>query len=760
MKHRIRGILGLVFVFILAAAVPYWARAADTEQREPGPEANLIEELWQATGGELRISRHSETGLVRFLGTTTEAAIAQPSLVESGVTPDVAARSFLGEYGSIFGITNPEQQLALMTERTLDDGRSVVRYQQTYQDVPVLAGELIVQMKGVDNAVLAVNGEVLPDIDLDVSPAVSTETARTTALGVVAKGYELDASQLEASEPTLWVYSPRLLGGPGPDFSSLVWRLEVTSSQMLEIRELVLVDAHMGAVALHFNQVHAAKDRKTYDAGNTNSLPGVLRRSEGQGPYGDADVDSAHDYAGNTYDFFLNEHGRDSLDDAGMTLISTTDYCSPGDCPLANAFWNGEQMAYGDGYASADDVVGHELAHGVTQFTSGLFYYYQSGAINESLSDVWGEFVDLTNSGGNDAPGVRWQMGEDLTIGAIRNMANPPAFGDPDRIGSPNYWCDTPDSGGVHFNSGVNNKAAYLMVDGGTFNGQTISGLGISKVADVYYEVQSNLLTSGSNYADLYDALIQASITLGYAPAERQAIQNALLAVEMNEQPCGRPEPAPICAPGQTPMYVFSDDLENHTSGNWTKGTIAGSNLWYYPQNTHAYTGFDATYASSGEYNMWGDNLDATADSFIATSQSYQIPANAYLHFHHDWSFEGFGASMYDGGVMEYSTNGGGSWNDAGALFSENGYNGTISDVFGNPLGGRQGFGGVSFGYTASRLDLSSLAGDDVRFRFRIGTDSSIGDWGWFIDDIRIYSCAEGGGGAFDPDVLLPVFLR
>lgn len=207
-------------------------------------------------------------------------------------------------------------------------------------------------------------------------------------------------------------------------------------------------------------------------------------------------------------------------------------------------------------------------------------------------------------------------------------------------------------------------------------------------------------------------------------------------------------------------MYVFSDDLENHTSGNWTKGTIAGSNLWYYPQNTHAYTGFDATYASSGEYNMWGDNLDATADSFIATSQSYQIPANAYLHFHHDWSFEGFGASMYDGGVMEYSTNGGGSWNDAGALFSENGYNGTISDVFGNPLGGRQGFGGVSFGYTASRLDLSSLAGDDVRFRFRIGTDSSIGDWGWFIDDIRIYSCAEGGGGAFDPDVLLPVFLR
>ena len=163
-------------------------------------------------------------------------------------------------------------------------------------------------------------------------------------------------------------------------------------------------------------------------------------------------------------------------------------------------------MLYGDGFASADDVVGHELTHGVTQFESNLLYYYQSGAINESLSDVFGEFVDLTNGVGNDTAGVRWLLGEDLSIGAIRNMANPPAFGDPDRMTSSLYTGTTSDNGGVHTNSGVNNKAASLMVDGGTFNGHTVTALGIDKVARFYYKAQVDLLTSGSDYSDLGNA--------------------------------------------------------------------------------------------------------------------------------------------------------------------------------------------------------------------------------------------------------------
>jgi len=177
-------------------------------------------------------------------------------------------------------------------------------------------------------------------------------------------------------------------------------------------------------------------------------------------------------------------------------------------------------MVYGDanGYALADDVVAHELTHGVTAYESGLVYYYQAGAINESLSDVWGEFVDQTNGAGTDTLAVKWQIGEDITgLGAFRNMADPTIFGDPDRIGSTNYDCDESynnDNGGVHTNSGVNNKAAYLMVDGGTFNTYTVTALGITKVAKIYYEAQTNLLLSASDYNDLYNALQQACTNL------------------------------------------------------------------------------------------------------------------------------------------------------------------------------------------------------------------------------------------------------
>ena len=159
-------------------------------------------------------------------------------------------------------------------------------------------------------------------------------------------------------------------------------------------------------------------------------------------------------------------------------------------------------MVYGDAYsfALADDVVAHELTHGVTKYESNLFYYYQSGAINESFSDVFGEYYDQSNRLGNDDPSVKWLIGEDISdLGAIRNMSDPNAFDNPDKMSSPNYYKDDGDNGGVHYNSGINNKATYLMVDGGTFNNVTVTGLGITKVAKIYYEVQTHLLTSGAD---------------------------------------------------------------------------------------------------------------------------------------------------------------------------------------------------------------------------------------------------------------------
>jgi len=161
--------------------------------------------------------------------------------------------------------------------------------------------------------------------------------------------------------------------------------MDVEPTDLSPIRELVLVDAHLGVVPLHFNQIDAARNRLVY--GNQNNpaygLPGNGPvRTEGQPPTGITDVDNAYDYAGDTYDFYWNTHGRDSLDNTGVDLISTVRYCPNSTyCPYQNAFWNGYQMVYGEGFPAADDVVGHEMTHGVTSHESNLFYYMQSGAI-------------------------------------------------------------------------------------------------------------------------------------------------------------------------------------------------------------------------------------------------------------------------------------------------------------------------------------------------------------------------------------------
>jgi hypothetical protein len=271
----------------------------------------------------------------------------------------------------------------------------------------------------------------------------------------------------------------------------------------------------------------------TYTANNTSSLPGSFLCNQSQPDCTDGSnthADAGHQYAIGTYYTYLTKHTRDSIDDDGMTIVSTVQYCDPGEsCPYDNAYWDGSQLVYGSAHdwPLADDVVAHEFTHGVTEHTSSLYYYYQSGAISESLSDLWGEYYDQVNGLGDDTPGVKWLAGEDVTgFGPFRSMSDPSAhpYYDPDKMTSPYYHLgdleDMSDEdfdfdyGGVHTNSGVNNKAVYLMVDGDSFNGYTVSGIGWDKVLAIYYEVQTSLLTSGSDYGDLYYAVQQACSNL------------------------------------------------------------------------------------------------------------------------------------------------------------------------------------------------------------------------------------------------------
>lgn len=218
-------------------------------------------------------------------------------------------------------------------------------------------------------------------------------------------------------------------------------------------------------------------DRSIHTAGQSTELPGQLVRAEGQLPTGEVAVDEAYDYLGATYSLFWEVYGRHSIDDRGMPLVGTVHYGQH----YENAFWNGYQMVFGDGdgeifnrFTIAVDIVGHELCHGVIEHEAALVYRGQPGALNESISDVFGALVRQRLLG-QSAEQADWLIGAGLFTDAVqaralRSMAAPgTAYDDPllGRDPQPAHmrsFVDTQeDNGGVHINSGIPNKAFQLL---------------------------------------------------------------------------------------------------------------------------------------------------------------------------------------------------------------------------------------------------------------------------------------------------------
>ncbi|MBM6403462.1 M4 family metallopeptidase [Phycicoccus sp. CSK15P-2] len=215
--------------------------------------------------------------------------------------------------------------------------------------------------------------------------------------------------------------------------------------------------------------------RAVYDAEQGTTLPGVLVRGEGGPATGDEAVGQAYDGLGDTWTLWREAYDRNSLDDKGLPLLATVHYGRDYD----NAFWDGTQMVFGDGdgvvflgFTRSLDVIGHELAHGVTQYTSGLNYRDQSGALNESVSDVFGVLVKQRVLG-QTAEEADWLVGAELLAPgvqgvALRSMAAPGTAYDDPRLGTDpqpahmrDYVETTGDNGGVHINSGIPNKAFH-----------------------------------------------------------------------------------------------------------------------------------------------------------------------------------------------------------------------------------------------------------------------------------------------------------
>lgn len=257
--------------------------------------------------------------------------------------------------------------------------------------------------------------------------------------------------------------------------------------------------------------------RDIHDAQQKETLPGKQVRYEGQPSNGDIAVDEAFDYLGITHDFFWNNWQRDSLDNEGMVLSGTVHYGHE----YQNAFWNGEQMVFGDGdgeifnrFTIAIDVVAHELSHGVTETEAGLIYFEQSGALNESLSDVFGALVKQYQKQ-QTADQADWLIGEGLLAEGIngkglRSMSEPGTAYDDPLLGKdpqPGHMKDfiktREDNGGVHLNSGIPNRAFYLAAT-------AIGGYAWEKAGYAWYDtVCDRSLPQNADFATFAQLTVQ-----------------------------------------------------------------------------------------------------------------------------------------------------------------------------------------------------------------------------------------------------------
>jgi Zn-dependent metalloprotease len=732
-----------LFCLALLATTPAWtvgpaqpARALDVDQ--------AIASMRTAGGSELEVERSAVTGLVRFMSGAKSRGIP---LIGAG-SPDVRALKFVDLYGRAFGLDR-DSVVVERVSKSDDTGMDHVRLQQVVKGIPVAGGEAIVHLR--DNRVISVLARTVPDLGrVTTTPAVGAAAASSATRALLAK--HLSINNAELSAPRLEIFNKSLFDGGPLRPSRLTWFVEANT---FDRREYVWIDAATGDPLLHFNQMPHSRIREVYDAESGSSLSGTLVRSEGDGDTSDTDTDLAYLYSGDTYDYYWTEHDRDSYDDAGSTLVSTVHFCpSPGECPYGNAFWNGNQMVYGEGFAAADDVVAHELTHAVTERTAGLYYYMQSGALNESFSDIFGETVDLTNAHGYDDPSVRWLMGEELSIGAIRDMWDPNVYGQPEKMSDPTYfYCGSGDYGGVHYNSGLPNLAYALMVDGGSLNGFTITGIGLTKAGKIQYKVLTEYLVSGSDFADNYDAVNQACSdlvgTAGIITADCTEVDKAMQAVELAEPwaclPAQSDEPD-LCGAGEQAVDLFFDDVDTSGGDGWGVFTSDGDDpncLWYLD-----------SFATSGSLSYWAPDDYVTCTTDIRMMSNITIPVTgATLRFNHAFAFETYLSQPYDGGFILFSTNSGTDWQVADCSSCDGfAYNGTLAEGTLNTMAGETGFAGDSYGYTASQLDLSPLAGQDVRFGFRVSTDESVGDYGWWLDDIRIFECVATGGDSIFSD--------
>ena len=581
-------------------------------------------------GLEIEKRFNPATGKLHFIKGIGRSPLPLPKGVEPDLEDPMQA---LRHYGALFGVDAPDVQLTKVRTEKCPLGQIHHTFQQVYRGVDVLTGVLKVHLAS-DGSPLTINGDYysIPK-KLEISPKIMAEQA----LELAARHLGQDVL-LETSAPQLVIVDPGWYGDDSIGSPVLAHHLVAEGDGMMA--ENILVDARSGVLLDHWPAVHSALIREIYDGSGGGGLPGAFARGEGSPASGDIDIDNSYDTCGDLYRVLSDALGRDGLDGFGGSMIITANW-TDNICP--NAIWNGTQGAFCSGLGT-DDVIAHELAHGLTQFTANLIYQNQSGQLNEAMSDIFGEAIDLWNgdaseSGapggtpwpipGTSGPGVdtpntartgcgdgsaRWRMGEESSFGAIRDMMFPECFNDPPSTTDPLYnqnACGPFDNGGVHIGSGVLNHSFAMLVDGKTYNGQTITPIGMTKAIAVYFRALTVYMTQATDFPEAEVHLNQAAADLintnpidprtgvgggVFTQADADMIAAVMTAVGMSELVCGQVPPGPPpanddCA-NAVPVFLGLTDIDsnNATTGgpgpddSACPGTAigaCGNDIWY-----------------------------------------------------------------------------------------------------------------------------------------------------------------------------------
>jgi Zn-dependent metalloprotease len=942
------------------AAVPGLSAHAVQTAPTVAPGRSMVQKIKDEAKGSVTVTKERSTGRIGFARAGTNGDL----LPDHNGSAAAKSEAYLTRFGSAFGASAAQLD---RSDVTRTDTGTTVTYTQSYKGVPVFGSML---KANVDKAgdLTSLNGFAVPGLDLSVEPRLSQAAAAARAVTAVKAdppsrdGVPAETDGLRAASTDLVVYRTGATAGlPGRNL--LVYVVEVTNGA--NIRDMVFVDANTDKLVNRYSMVHDALERHIYEKTYSEATK-VFDEGNGDDPDSlNEDQRNIYEGSGEAYWFFRNTWGRDSYDGEGhvMEIVNNDPRIN---CPNAN--WNGTTTNYCNG-VTADDVVAHEWGHAYTEYTHGLIYQYQPGALNESYSDVWGETVDLINArmdeeegnitakrpdgqcsthtparprltvnspasiardcatggaafgpqltgagvtgdlvlgldadenagtpedqptnpfdtggskydgcspftnaadlagkivmvnrgvcgfevkarnidaaggtgavianrdpapitmsgdaepdpsipsvsigsedrnaiagaiegsgetvnvtmkdaGGDRSDSYRWLIGEDATAfgSAIRDMWTPTCMGDAGKVSDAEYYCGTDDGGGVHSNSGVSNHAYALLVDGGSYNGLNISGIGLDKAAAIYFKAMTDYQTPTTDFADHADALDAACTALtgtqvtkltvapngtpgvagtieatdcAQVAAVSDAVEFRVEPTQCNYQPMFNQDRPALCdGKGRAAQNVFKETFDKGLAAWDTDQQVVFPGGFGAPwvATSDAPTGNGAPHRGAVAYGPAPDRgvCSNGADDFssrdglispVVVMPSSNAPKLSWDHY--VATEVGF-----DGGNVKYSINGGDFQVIPTDAYINNGPDQLNTQAQGNtnPLRGQPGFtgtdGGEAFGsWGQSQVDLSMLQvaqGDELQLRFDIGRDGCGGNDGWYVDNVTVTVC-------------------